>query len=452
MAWKPVYVLIIIAISLIDYSAGRLMGAAPNQRRRKLWLLLSLASNIGILFVFKYFNFIFESIQDVMHAFGSSAHFPMLSLLLPIGLSFHTFQSISYTIDVYLRRVEPVTHLGKFALYVSFFPQLVAGPIERGTGLLPQFFENRMFDLNKARHGLKLMAWGFFKKLVIADQIAPFVATAYASPHSFTGPSLLIATFLFSYQIYCDFSGYTDIARGAANILGYDLRMNFDRPYASRSVSEFWRRWHMSLSSWFRDYVYIPLGGSRVGQMRYVLNIMITFLLCGLWHGANWTFVIWGALNGVYLVVGHFTESFRMKLIVILGTVLPAVVIDQSRRLTTFLLISIGWIFFRSSDAHTAWYILTHVFSGGKQFLGELAQGNLSHAIFIDNSPAQFASVLKGIIILEFLEWLIATGKLSQEFTQVPRAMRFFVYVLATLTIFLMSNLTQPQQFIYFRF
>ncbi len=452
MMWKPEYALILFLITCIDFFAAKLIGKSNSEHERKSYLILSLVCNIGILFVFKYFNFIFASVEELTYAIGAHTQFPILDLILPIGLSFHTFQSISYTVDVYMRRVPPCLHFGKFALFVSFFPQLVAGPIERATGLLPQFFENRSFSLAKARSGLKHMAWGYFKKLVIADHLAPAVSAAFAHPHEFVGPSLLFATFLFSYQIYCDFSGYTDIARGAANIIGYDLRPNFDRPYASRSISEFWRRWHMSLSSWFRDYVYIPLGGNQVRPLRYMMNIMITFLLCGLWHGANWTFVIWGAINGTYLVVGHFTEMYRKKLASIMGTILSFRVMDMSKRLTTFTLISLAWIFFRSANIHDAWYILTHIFTGYNQFWINATHGALTHAVFFDNQPRQLLIGLIGILILECIEYLHATGKFSYELSHAPRAMRFVVYVFGAFAAFLMTSFFEPQQFIYLQF
>ncbi len=310
-AWKLEYLVLIIASTLIDYYAGLRMGAEEHQRKRRKFLYLSLAGNLGMLLGFKYFNFFSDSVRVALEQFNIFADTPHLEFLLPVGISFYTFQSMSYTIDLYRGERDVERHLGIFALYVAFFPQLVAGPIERSTHLLPQFRERVTFDYGRTTSGLRLILWGFFKKIVIADQLALFVQQVYGSPGEWSGPAVLLASYFFAFQIFCDFSAYTDIARGSARIMGFDLMENFNRPYFSRSIREFWARWHISLSTWFRDYLYIPLGGNRVVKWRWYYNLMVVFVVSGLWHGANWTFVAWGFLHGAYLVLGIVTQDWR---------------------------------------------------------------------------------------------------------------------------------------------
>jgi D-alanyl-lipoteichoic acid acyltransferase DltB (MBOAT superfamily) len=293
MAAIPAYILILAFTIGTDYVAGLLIERARG-RWRAVWLAASVAANLGVLFFFKYYDFAVGSAGPLARMLGMPVPSP-LNLILPIGLSFHTFQALSYTIEVYRGRYPAERHLGIFALYVMFFPQLVAGPIERPAHLLPQFREDHRFDPAKARDGLRLMAWGLLKKVVIADRLAIITNQVFLAPTTYAGPHLTLATLAFAYQIYCDFSGYTDIARGSARVIGFELRRNFNSPYAAASVQEFWRRWHMSLSTWFRDYVYIPLGGSRQGDARRDRNVIVTFLASALWHGANWTFLVWGA-------------------------------------------------------------------------------------------------------------------------------------------------------------
>ncbi|HSU69728.1 MAG TPA: MBOAT family O-acyltransferase, partial [Tepidisphaeraceae bacterium] len=305
----PGYLLILLAVILIDYVAG--IGIEQSAGRlRKLLLLVSLLANVGVLAVFKYFNFVNAN----LHALSQALHwnYPVRDLgwLLPIGLSFHTFQSMSYTIEVYRGNQKAERNLGIYALYVMFYPQLVAGPIERPQNLLHQFREHHVFDSDRVFSGLRLMLWGFFKKLVVADRIAPLVDSVYLHPHEYGGGWIVLGTYLFAIQIYCDFSGYSDVAIGAARVLGFRLMTNFDRPYAATSVAEFWRRWHISLSTWFRDYLYVPLGGSRVSFVRWAFNILVVFIVSGLWHGAAWTFLIWGALHGVFLVGTRLIERW----------------------------------------------------------------------------------------------------------------------------------------------
>ena len=355
MCWNTRYVVLIVVSTLSAYHSGIQMGKTKLRSKRRRYLLLSLLINLGLLFSFKYFNFFNDSFRSVFQHYNILYTIPALEVLLPVGISFYTFQVLSYSIDMYRGDGEPEKHLGIFALYVAFFPQLVAGPIERSTHLLPQFHKDKVFDYKRVTDGLKLMLWGFFKKVVIADRLALVVDRVYSEPTRYTGLPLVIATYFFAFQIYCDFSGYSDIAIGGAQVMGYDLMSNFRRPYFSRSVSEFWRRWHISLSSWFRDYLYIPLGGSRVGKPRLGLNLLVTFLVSGLWHGANWTFVIWGALHGSYLVLSTWTASLRGEISTILYLNKFPKVRELVRVMVTFHLVLFAWIFFRADSISDAY-------------------------------------------------------------------------------------------------
>ncbi|TFH43699.1 MAG: MBOAT family protein, partial [Chrysiogenales bacterium] len=310
MWWDPKYALLLLSTTIIVYATGILMHD-KSQRIKKLCVALSVISNLGILFVFKYFNFFNNSVRDLFAAMGMEYSVPELNFLLPVGISFYTFQALSYTMDLYRGSRKPEYHFGMFALYVSFFPTILAGPIERSTRLLPQLYRKVEFNYDRVVNGLVLMAWGFFQKLVIADRLAQYVNMVYANPQLLDGLPLLLATYFFAIQVYCDFSGYTDIAIGTAQVMGYELMPNFRRPFFASSIGDLWRRWHISLISWLRDYLYIPLGGNRVGRFRWYLNVLIVFTVSGLWHGAQWTFVIWGSLNGVLIVLSQVTERVR---------------------------------------------------------------------------------------------------------------------------------------------
>ncbi|MEO0581018.1 MAG: MBOAT family O-acyltransferase [Bacteroidota bacterium] len=357
MCWKAEYIILIVFSTLVDYFAARQMVRIQEKKKRRLFLYLSLLSNLGLLFFFKYWNFFSGETRALLDSWNIMADVPTFQLLLPVGISFYTFQTLSYTIDVYNGKLEPEKNLGRFALYVSFFPQLVAGPIERATHLLPQLRQTFDFDYQRVVSGLQQMLWGFFKKVVIADRLAVYVNEIYASPGDENGLALLLATYFFAFQIYCDFSGYSDIAIGAARVMGYDLMENFRTPYLSKSIREFWSRWHISLSTWFRDYLYIPLGGNRVPQVRWFLNLFIVFVVSGFWHGANWTFLIWGALHGSYLVAEILWKrlpfaQFRgmppqFKSILAIGT--------------TFHLTLLAWVFFRANSLEDAITVIRSV-------------------------------------------------------------------------------------------
>ncbi len=314
MCWKAEYVLLIILSTVIDYYAALGMGRQRDKSKRKPYLLLSLIVNLGILFSFKYFNFFNENVRVLLTQFNIFYDAPTFKLLLPVGISFYTFQTLSYSIDVYRGARPPERHFGLFAVYVAYFPQLVAGPIERSTTLLPQFRDKHDFDASRAASGLRRIMWGMFQKVVVADRLAIYVDSVYNNQAPHGGLTLIVATVFFVFQVYCDFAGYSNIAIGAARIMGFDLMENFRRPFFARSVAEFWQRWHISLLTWFRDYLYIPLGGNRVARWRWYFNTMFVFVLCGLWHGAAWTYVITLGLHGFFIIFSSLTESPRPRL------------------------------------------------------------------------------------------------------------------------------------------
>jgi D-alanyl-lipoteichoic acid acyltransferase DltB (MBOAT superfamily) len=441
MSFIPIYILILFFTIIIDYIAGIIIENASG-KKRKLFLLLSLISNLSILGFFKYFNFFNSSVSALLSFLGFSNPIPELDIILPIGLSFHTFQAMSYTIEVYFGRQKAERHFGIYSLYVMFYPQLVAGPIERPQNLLHQFYEKHNFDYQRVTDGLKLITWGFFKKLVIADRLALFVNQIYTQPILHDGTSLTVATVFFAYQIYCDFSGYSDIALGAAQVMGFKLMLNFDRPYASKSISEFWRRWHISLSTWFRDYVYIPLGGSRVPVWKIYRNLFITFFLSGLWHGASWTFVLWGALNGVYLIVGAATKPWRK-------TFVNYIVLDKCPALhktlqviITFGLTCFAWIFFRAESIADAFLIIKRIFCG--------PWGGVE-SIFCGRSKIDFLIAITAIITLEAIQLWSSRDNLISRVNAQPVYIRWILYYLLVLSIILFGMLG-ASKFIYFQF
>lgn len=358
MNWKPVYAVLIMTSTVLTYLCGLLVERyADNKPKKKAFLVTSLVINFAILFVFKYFNFINESVFSLLELAGIQWTVPNLDVLLPVGISFYTFQAVGYSIDVYRGTIKAERNFMTYALFVSFFPQLVAGPIERAKNLLPQFHEEHRFKYNDAVDGLKQMLWGFFMKLCVADILSEYVNAVFNNVAQHNGTSMIIATIFFTFQIYCDFGGYSNIAIGAARIMGFRLMENFHRPYFSLNIKEFWKRWHISLSSWFMDYVYIPLGGNRVKYPRHLLNLMITFLVSGLWHGANWTFVIWGGLHGTYQVFGNMWRKYFHK---------PEYKTVLSRLLSMtfcFVIVAFAWIFFRANNITDAFAIVGKVFT-----------------------------------------------------------------------------------------
>lgn len=355
MAFIPVYILILFFTIIIDYVAGIFIEKSTG-RKRKRFLIMSIIANVGILAFFKYYNFFIDNINDLLRYAHIATHpLPLLNIILPIGLSFHTFQAMSYTIEVYRGNQRAERHLGIYALYVMFYPQLVAGPIERPQNLLPQFHTKQIFNVYTFFDGLRLMLWGLFKKIIIADRLAIYVSAVYTHPGNFHYLNLIIATIFFAIQIYCDFSGYSDIAIGAAKAMGYNLMTNFNRPYFAKNIQAFWARWHISLSTWFRDYVYISLGGNRIGVKHRYINLAIVFLISGLWHGANWTFVVWGALHAVFVIL------FMLRKQYIRPSMPSSPISDIAGIVFTFSLVSFAWIFFRASNIHDAILIIKHI-------------------------------------------------------------------------------------------
>ena len=366
MCWNAKYVLLIFVSTVITYLSGILIDKVEKTwpdvndigKYKKLILALSFVSNLGILFYFKYINFTLDIVTRLLSKVNISMNVPVFDIILPVGISFYTFQALSYSVDVYRGEVAPEHDFFRYALFVSFFPQLVAGPIERSKNLLTQLREPRKFDFGYAFDGILLMLWGFFLKIVLADRIAIFVDTVYGDCEHYQGIYLIVATVLFAVQIYCDFSGYSSIAMGTAKLLGIELMDNFNAPYLSTSVADFWRRWHISLTSWFKDYLYIPLGGSKKGILRKYLNKMIVFMLSGLWHGAQLTFVVWGAINGLYQVIGEILIPIREKVSDALGVNRDSEGFCVLRAIVTFTMIDFSWIFFRADSLGRAIYII----------------------------------------------------------------------------------------------
>lgn len=438
MCWKPEYALLIIVSTSVNYAAALFMGKTSNQKAKNTYLLVSIIANLGMLFGFKYFNFFNESARTLFSHFNFLYTIPAFNVLLPVGISFYTFQALGYTIDVYRGQREPEKHFGIFALYVAFFPQLVAGPIERSTRLLPQFFQKKEFDVHRATDGLKLMLWGLFKKVVIADRLALYVNAVYNNQAHHGGSTLLVATFFFSFQIYCDFSGYSDIAIGSARVFGYELMDNFKRPYFAQSIREFWKRWHISLSSWFKDYLYIPLGGSRVAEWRWQCNLMLVFVISGLWHGANWTFLAWGGLHGFYLLFAIWTSNLREKLAIRLFRDHYTRARKMAAMLMTFGLVSLSWIVFRANSITDVWYIGKKiVFFRGAFFIGELP--NLLFSVF---------GILFLLIVELWEEYFSENILLAFRSHELVKQLYYAFLVI----IILLTGVFDAGQFIYFQF
>jgi alginate O-acetyltransferase complex protein AlgI len=454
MAFVPIYILILGFTIVVDYFAGILIADSAGRTRRR-FLILSLVANIGVLAVFKYYNFFVSSLTAASGALGSPFALPLLSLLLPIGLSFHTFQAMSYTIEVYRGRQPAERHFGIYALYVMFYPQLVAGPIERPQHLLPQFREEHRFDRARVTSGLTLMGWGLLKKVAIADRLAPLVDQVYATPADYSAAAIVLATVGFAFQIYCDFSGYSDMALGSAEVMGFRLMRNFRSPYFAASVADFWRRWHISLSYWFRDYVFLPLSyrlmrgfkeEARLGIRRdvwvYGTATMVSMFLCGLWHGAAWTFVIWGLLHGFYLAFGFATRRFREGAVTRVFGWTPPAAVTFVRTFATFTLVSIAWVFFRAPSLQAAGEILSRSVAGW---------GVSGQRPFVDD-PASLVLVSVLLLVVMWVEHKEPTSDARAWLAARPPVVRWMVYSAIGLTILLFGQLDRQQPFIYFQF
>jgi alginate O-acetyltransferase complex protein AlgI len=449
MYFKPVYILILGFTIVIDYYAGILIAREQNKRKRKWLLLMSIFANVGVLVVFKYYNFIAINLNEAFSLFHENKQIPLLNILLPIGLSFHTFQAMSYTIEVYRGKQTPEKHFGIYALYVMFYPQLVAGPIERPQNILHQFHEKKWFDYENMRRGLILIAWGLIKKVVIADRLALFVNQVYGNPFKYTGLPLVIATVFFAFQIFCDFSGYSDIAIGSAKCMGFDLMKNFDRPYLSTNIGEFWRRWHISLSTWFRDYVYIPLGGNRLTTSRRYLNLLFVFLLSGIWHGANWTFLIWGGLHGCYLILEDIIYSKFKNLKEISSSI--SIFIKQS---VVFILVAIAWIFFRAESVSDSFYIIRNLFSNWlpqiKQIINNESLVRLK-LLYIEQQSKEFYLAIFLILLMTIVHRLQGKMNFDSWIIGKKKKLRWSIYY-SMLLIFIFWGVFNRSSFIYFQF
>lgn len=446
--FKLFYPAVIAVSTLLAYITAIAMEREQQQPKKKIYLLFGLVANIGILFTFKYFDFLDSSLQQVLGTAGISFESHALKLLIPVGISFYTFQIISYLADVYRGDTRAEKHPGIFALYISFFPKLLAGPIERAGLLIPQLHKDTHFDAWRFTSGLKLICWGLFKKMVVADRLAVFVNIVFSDPQGHTGLSLVFAIFLYSFQIYCDFSGYTDIAIGLARLFGIDLSDNFNRPYTATSIADFWRRWHISLSSWLRDYLYIPLGGSRVRVPRHYLNYLIVFLICGLWHGANWTFVVWGLIHGLYLVFGRVTGSLRAKATAAAGLDKAPVLHRRIRIFLTFILVSVAWVFFRANTFSDAIYIITHLHTGWGNILNSEF---LDAAMFLGRPKIDMFIAVASLVFFGLVHHIEPHEKMRDMFSGKPIAFRFVFYYIITVSVLVLS-LPGLADFIYFQF
>jgi alginate O-acetyltransferase complex protein AlgI len=431
--WDWRFLSLIFFSSIIDYQVGLGLGKTEDAAKRKLLLYVSILVNLGLLGIFKYFNFFVDSFIDLFSNFGLTLTARRLNVILPVGISFYTFQTLSYSIDVYRRKMQPTKDIVAFFAFVSFFPQLVAGPIERATNLLPQFYKKREFDYALAVDGLRQILWGLFKKIVIADNCAQMVDSIFNNYSTLSGSTLLLGGIYFAFQIYGDFSGYSDIAIGTARLFGFKLMRNFAFPYFSRDIAEFWRRWHISLSSWFRDYVYIPLGGSRVSLGKAIRNVFIIFLVSGFWHGARWTFVAWGALNAIYFLPMLLLKQNRKNIeIVAKGKLLPNVR-EFLQIIGTFFIVVIGWIFFRAESIRQAIDYLVHMFSA---------------SLFTMPGKIRYIPFVAFLILIEWLqrdkEHALQVGTIKKPW------LRWAVYYCVIFLIMLFAG--QQQEFIYFQF
>ncbi len=439
--WDWRFLGLIVLSSTVDYILANKIYKSDSDRHRKYLLYLSLIINLGVLAIFKYCNFFIENFEGLFSVLGSSIVFSRLDWILPVGISFYTFQTMSYSIDVYRGKLEPSKDPFSFFAYVSFFPQLVAGPIERATNFLPQFRKVRTFDYSQAVDGLRQILWGLFKKMVIADNCAIYVDMFFADPTAYSGSALLLGAIFFAFQIYGDFSGYSDIAIGIGRLFGFNLMQNFAFPYFSRDIAEFWRRWHISLSSWFRDYVYIPLGGSRGGKVMTLRNIFIVFIICGFWHGANFTFIVWGLLNAALYIPLYILNRNRANLDNIAqGRTLPSL-IELVQVGITFSITILLWVFFRSDSVVEAF-----------QYIGLIFSDDLfSIPIFSEKGTAFSTLIL--ILLMLMVEWQSRESHHGLElflFSQ-PRLLRLSFYFLIGFIIGMYANV-QSQDFIYFQF
>ncbi len=436
-SWDWRFLFLLAFSTFLDYFTGQKIDQSESKRTKKLWLFTSIFVNLGFLGFFKYYNFFAGSLANLFQSMGFKSHFETLNIILPVGISFYTFHGLSYVFDIYNKKIKPTKDFVDYSLFVSFFPLLIAGPIERATHLLPQVEKPRTFDYAKAADGLKQILWGLFKKIVIADNCAEYANQVFNNSAHYSGSTLVLGAVLFTFQIYGDFSGYTDIALGTARLFGIELLQNFAFPYFSRDIAEFWRRWHISLTSWFKDYLYKPLGGSRVGTWKKIRNVFIIFLVSGFWHGANWTFLAWGALNAIYIMPLILFNKNRDNLAIVAeGKILPSLK-DALKIGFTFLLTVFAWIFFRAKSIQQAFDYIAGIFS--KKLFGS----------FEIDVPKKLFAV---IALFMLIEWMGREGKYAIERAgaNFPKAVRWSFYYMIIAAILALTG--SGQQFIYFQF
>ena len=437
--WDWRFLSLILFSTLIDYTVGRKLLTEDNTTKRKVLLWISIIVNLGFLGFFKYYNFFLDNFISAFSFFGTSINAQGLNIILPVGISFYTFQTLSYTIDIYKRKLKPTKDFIAFSAFVSFFPQLVAGPIERATNLLPQFYKKRTFNYKKAVDGLRQILWGLFKKIVIADNCAQYANQIFNNSSEFSGSTLALGAVFFTFQIYCDFSGYSDIAIGTSRLFGFNLKQNFAFPYFSRDIAEFWRRWHISLSTWFRDYLYIPLGGSRGKTLNKIRNVFIIFLVSGFWHGANWTFIVWGALNAFYFLPLLLTKNNRNHTDIVAKDKLLPTIREFSLMFITFGLTVFAWIFFRAENIDHALQYILDIFKHPGSFL-------------LLSVYLQYKTILAFIVLFVVIEWIGRENQYAIECIGLKwrRPFRYALYYTIIFAIYQFGG--KEQQFIYFQF
>ncbi|AOW21161.1 MBOAT family O-acyltransferase [Urechidicola croceus] len=442
--WDWRFLFLIAISSAVDFFVGKKIYKSEDKKKQKGLLLISILVNLGFLIYFKYTNFFIESFVDSFRLFGRELEISTLNIILPVGISFYTFQTLSYTIDIYRKQLKPTNDLLSFFTFVAFYPQLVAGPIERASHLLPQFSKTYKFNYEQVKSGLLLMAFGLFKKMVIADRAALLVNQVYNNPTDYSGVEVVIATILFAFQIYCDFSGYSDIAIGIARTMGFDLMKNFDSPYFSKSITEFWRRWHISLSTWFRDYVYIPLGGSRRGKYRTYANLFIVFLVSGLWHGAAMTFVIWGAIHGFIIVIEKAFVKFRKKVFTTPKHILNYIIGFP----ITFFIVCFAWIFFRANSLSDSIILVNKI------KMLKISDFSNANIYMLGLDKPEFILTIIVIVLLLLFEYFHkkynAKKVLSKQL--IPIRWSFYLMTFFVILIFGVYGNNQVSEFIYFQF
>lgn len=464
MCWIPQYAILLFFSTIITYMTSIILDRIENKKYKRIFLVASIIINLGILFIFKYYNFFIQNVNDILKNLGSTIKLPSSSLLLPVGISFYTFQTIAYTIDVYRKDIKEERSFINYALFVSFFPKLAQGPIEKANNLIPQFKEIHKFEYSSVVKGMRIILLGMFKKVVIADTVAIYVNAVFNNVNEYSGLTLLLAAFLFAIQIYCDFSGYSDIALGSSKLLGFKIMENFHAPYFSESIGEFWNRWHVSLNNWFKDYVYIPLGGSKKGFKRKLINLFIVFLLSGIWHGASWTYIIWGILNGIYRIGQEIIRKYIKPLEFNCDVLYKVKKIIKI--IITFSLICFSWIFFRANTINDAVYIIKYMFDNISitnliQSFSSIVNENLINISTMRHF--YFRAIIIGIITLFIMDIIRChksnNAKTLEEIVLVKtnkfiRWIIYIVFVIVIIVMFLIQNgvYGQTGEFIYFQF